>query len=133
MIDDGNTNGGSLRQPPTRVFSLRLTDDERALLQARAGSTPLGAYIRQTLLTNQDRGVRLIRQRSPVADHEAISRVLASLGQSRLSSNLNQLAKAVHLGVLPVTPETEQEIAQACAAIGVMRNDLIAALGLKPS
>lgn len=133
MIDEGSTNGGSLRQPPTRVFSLRLTEDERALLRARAGSTPLGAYIRQTLLTPEDRGVRLGLHRTPVADQEAISRVLASLGQSRLSSNLNQLAKAVHLGVLPVTPEIEQEIAQACAAIGVMRNDLIVALGLKPS
>jgi hypothetical protein len=52
------------------------------------------------------------------------------LGQSRLSSNLNQLAKAVNTGALPVTPETESEIVAACASVTAMRYDLLNALGL---
>lgn len=130
MIEDDSERGGMPRQPPTRVFSLRLTEAERELLFVRAGAVPLGAYIRQTILPPDDQSVRLSRHRARSVDQEAISRVLASLGQSRLSSNLNQLAKAVHLGVLPVTPETEQEIVEACTAVGVMRRDLLTALGL---
>jgi hypothetical protein len=54
------------------------------------------------------------------------------LGQSRLSSNLNQLAKAVNTGSLPVTPETERELRQAARDVMVMRRMLIDALGLDP-
>ena len=57
-------------------------------------------------------------------------RVLAALGQSRIASNLNQLAKAVNIGVLPVTPETEADMSEACAAVSAMRADLMRALGL---
>lgn len=35
------------------------------------------------------------------------------MGRSRLSSNLNQLAYAVNIGSLPVTPETEAELLAA--------------------
>jgi hypothetical protein len=56
--------------------------------------------------------------------------VLASLGQSRIANNLNQLAKAVNIGALPVTPETESEIVEACAAVSAMRRDLMRALGI---
>ncbi len=58
--------------------------------------------------------------------------MLGALGRSRLSSNLNQLAKAVHSGSLPVTPETKQAILDACAAVQSMSGELIKALGLPP-
>lgn len=57
-------------------------------------------------------------------------RVLAALGQSRIANNVNQLAKAVNIGTLPVTPETEQDIGEACSAVKAMRADLMRALGL---
>lgn len=47
------------------------------------------------------------------------------MGQSRLSSNLNQLAKAV-------TPETEADLKQACREISALRADLLRALGKVP-
>ncbi len=50
---------------------------------------------------------------SPVKDAEALGRVLGALGASRLSSNLNQLAKAVNTGSLPVSPETESDLVKA--------------------
>lgn len=70
------------------------------------------------------------RARRPIKDQEGLARVLAALGKSHIASNLNQLAKAVNIGVLPVTQEAERDIAGACLAVENMRRDLISALGL---
>ncbi|MCF8466224.1 MAG: hypothetical protein K9G33_02380, partial [Sneathiella sp.] len=75
---------------------------------------------------------RKTRGKFPVKDHEALGRVLGALGSSRLSSNLNQLAKAANTGSLPVTPDTEAELREACAAVLVMREELLMALGHSP-
>ena len=61
-----------------------------------------------------------------------LAMVLSELGQSRLASNINQLAKAANMGTLDITPEIEQEIEQACREIQAMRALLIAALGVVP-
>ena len=58
--------------------------------------------------------------------------VLSELGQSRLASNINQLAKAANMGALDITPEIEKEIETACQEIQTMRALLIAALGVVP-
>ncbi|MEM9580747.1 MAG: hypothetical protein AAF891_08670 [Pseudomonadota bacterium] len=117
------------KYPPP--FSLRLTYEERVRLEAEAGDKPLGAYIRERLLGN-DATPRKRRGNSPVKDKEALGRVMGALGASRLSSNLNQLAKAVNAGALPVTPETEGEIKEACRDVAAMRADLLRALGKSP-
>ena len=57
---------------------------------------------------------------------------MGALGGSRLSSNLNQLAKAVNTGSLPVTPETEDDLKQACREVAEMRAELLRALGKVP-
>ncbi|MBB93856.1 MAG: hypothetical protein CML68_04520 [Rhodobacteraceae bacterium] len=110
-------------------FSLRLTFEERAKLEAAANGVPLGAYIKAVLFDGDLSKVRR-RNTAPVADHEALGRVLAALGQSRLSSNLNQLARAVNTGTLPVHPEIEDELREACADIARIRAELVTALGL---
>lgn len=115
------------KAPPP--FSLRLTAEERAELLRRAGRMSLGAYIRAQLLEDTVSTRRALRK--PVQDDEALARLLGELGKGRLSSNLNQLAKAANCGALPVTPETEQAIDQACRDVRWMRDTLIAALGLK--
>lgn len=127
--DQTNTADGKNAKPETRPFSIRLTEAEKSLLLARAGRIPLGTYIRDALLSGDVQAKRR-RMSNPVADHAALARVLAVLGQSRLSSNLNQLAKAVNIGALPVSPETEAELADACHAVSAMRGDLVRALGL---
>lgn len=109
-------------------FSLRLTENERAVLVARAGGLPLGFYVKQILFADTTRPAR--RPKAILADHALLSRVLAGLGGSRLASNLNQLAKAVHQGVLPVTEETEADLRRACAEISDMRALLLVALGI---
>jgi len=112
-------------------FSLRLSFEERARLERDAAGMSLGAYIRERLF-GEDAAPRKTRGKFPVKDHEALGRVLAALGSSRLSSNLNQLAKAVNTGSLPVTPETEEDLREACAAVLVMREELLNALGREP-
>jgi len=109
-------------------FSLRLTFEERAKLEAAANGVPLGAYIKAVLFDGDLSKVRR-RNTNPVADHESLGRVLAALGGSRLSSNLNQLARAVNTGTLPVHPEIESELREACADIAKMRDELLRALG----
>lgn len=120
-------NKSARKTPPP--FSLRLTFEERAKLEAAANGVPLGAYIRARLF---DQELPKVRRRGahPTSDHKELARVLAMLGQSRLSANVNQLAKSVHVGALPVTPDTEQYLREACTDIAAMRAALIAALGL---
>ena len=112
-------------------FSLRLTYKERARLDAERGSKTLAAYIRERLF-GANVAPRKRRGNSPVQDKEALGRIAGALGQSRLSQNMNQLAKAVNTGSLPVTPETEVEINEACREIAEMRAELLAALGKVP-
>lgn len=117
--------GVKKRQAP---FSLRLTFEERAKLEEAANGVPLGAYIKAVLFSEDLKKVRQ-RGHKPVGDQEALGRVLAALGKSRLSSNLNQLARAVNTGSLPVHPEIEGELRDACADIAAMRKALLRALG----
>lgn len=109
-------------------FSLRLSFDERATLERAAAGIPLGAYIRKKLF-DSDLTPRRTRGQHPVKDHTALAHVLGALGSSRLPSNLNQIAKAAHIGALPVAPELETELQEACLQIREIRTDLLRALG----
>lgn len=126
-----NPGSGFERKPFPAPFSLRLTFEERATLEAAAGDVPLGSYIRLRLLgenvTQQRR-----QHRTPKHDQEALGRVLGALGQSKLANNLNQLARAANSGSLPVTPDTERAIRQACYDVQKMRVELLKALGVTP-
>jgi len=117
------------KYPPP--FSIRLTFEERARLDADRGSTTLAAHIRECLF-GDDATPRKKPGNSPIKDAEALGRVLGALGGSRLSSNLNQLAKAVNTGSLPVTPETEADLVAACEEVKALRIDLLRALGKSP-
>lgn len=109
-------------------FSLRLNEAERALLVEAAAGAPLGAYVKEVFF-DAISGTRKRRKVLPIQDREALARALALLGRSRLSSNLNQLAHAVNIGVLPVTPETEAELFAAVEDVRDIRRLLVAALG----
>lgn len=69
--------GSKKREAP---FSLRLTFEERAKLEAAANGMPLGAYIKAILFSQELPRVRR-RGSAPVADQKALGRVLAALGQ----------------------------------------------------
>jgi hypothetical protein len=117
------------RYPPP--FSLRLTFEERAALDRQAGDMPVGAYVRSRLF-DREATPRRPRGKQPVKDHEALSRVLGILGQARIAQNLNQLARAANSGSLPVTPDTEAALRDACVEVRRMRAELFRALGQTP-
>jgi len=114
----------------TPPFSMRFTVDERKRLDEMAGNQPLGSYIRGRLLGPKAEKRRNVKK--PAVDSAMLALVLSELGQSRLASNINQLAKAANMGALDITPEIEKEIGTACQEIQTMRALLIAALGVVP-
>lgn len=112
----------------TTPFSMRLTKAQRRKLGEDAAPMPVAEYVRSRLFENPAPLKRTFRR--PVQDEQALTRVLGALGRSRLGSNLNQLAKAVHSSSLPVAPETEAAILAACATVQQMGGQLVQALGL---
>lgn len=114
------------KKPPP--FSLRLNAEERQRLEATAAGMPLGSYIKAKLFDG-DLSPRRMRGRALVKDHAALAQVLGMMGNMRLASNLNQLAKSANIGTLPLTPDVEEELAKACAAVIAMRAELMRALG----
>ncbi|WP_293612723.1 hypothetical protein [Ponticaulis sp.] len=113
-------------------ISLRLSPDERALLERDAGNKTLSAHIREQLFgesvtSSFRRPAR--KSNKPNVDHVVLAKLLGLLGKSRLSQNMNQIAKAAHMGALPVSDELEAELALACQDIKDMRDTLISAMG----
>jgi hypothetical protein len=110
---------------------LRLTPEERLRLEQDAGDMTLSAYVRLRLFAPENIHQRRWGKR-PVKDRQELGRLLAGIGQSRIANNLNQLARAVNSGSLPVCPETEQAIYQAYEHVVWMRQTIIKALALQP-
>ena len=119
------------QKPYPPPFSLRLTFEERAALEKAAAGMSLSAYIRSRIF-DETAAPRRTRNKFPVKDHQALGQVLGELGRSRIANNLNQIAKAVNTGSLPLTPETETAIRDACEAIVDIRTNLLKAIGLTP-
>ncbi|WP_341645371.1 plasmid mobilization relaxosome protein MobC [Thauera sp. SDU_THAU2] len=126
-VEHGPARHPSPKAPPP--FSLRLSAEEKAELLRRAGNMPLGAYIRSQLLGNTAAPRRASKR--PAKDVQALARLLGELGKAKLANNLNQLAKAANTGSLPVTPDTERAIVEACQDVRWMRDTLTTALGLR--
>lgn len=105
-------------------FSLRLTRDERTMLDERAGGQPLGAYIRGQLLGEVNLTKRRA-QRKPKVTDKNLALVMALLGEQRIASNLNQLARHANMGTLDCDDETLEQIQEACAAMIAVRHYLL--------
>lgn len=122
------------RRPPP--FSIRFSDNERARLNRDAGALSWAAYIRLRLFSGDDRPPprkrRTRRKYSPSAELAVLGKLLGAIGKSELAPSMRGIASAAKVGALPVTPELEQELFEACAAIQHMRRELISALGVKP-
>ncbi len=116
---------------PLHPFSIRLTQEERERLELEAKGKPLSVYMRERLLADGTAPRKL--RRKPAADQAGLAKVLGVLGQSRLANNLNQIAKAAHIGVLVVSPALIEDLEDACRDIRIMRDALLSALGFPPS
>lgn len=114
------------RQPP---FSMRLTAEERAQLERDAVGVSLAEHVRAIQFRDTPRPQK--RGKHPVKDHQALGEVLAKLGSSRISSNLNQLAYAANIGTLSFDLETTRQLNEAYQHVREIRDLLIQSLGLR--
>lgn len=95
-----------------------------------SAGTTVSAFVRQRVFGEGGGAPRPSRRDyRPVADRQSLAQALALLGQSRIASNLNQLAYHAHLGTLPVDSETAARIDEAYAFVVSLRQALLAALG----
>ncbi|MEW5421953.1 hypothetical protein HNS03_08530 [Amorphus sp. 3PC139-8] len=118
------------KTPKTKPVSIRLTAEERALLERRAGSLGLSTFIRNRLFEDGAEA-RRPRGRFPVKDQQALAQVLAFLGKAGLAANVAELAKAMRVGTLPVSEETETALQVACADIAAIKVAVMRALGIQ--
>lgn len=115
--------GASAKAKP---FSIRLTDAEKAALEAKAGGMPLGVFIRKAVL---EAAAERRARRSPVRDADALGRLLALLGQSEIGPALRKLAGHADSGTLYIDEHTKGRVHAACDDVRAMRFLLLEALG----
>lgn len=114
-------------------FCMRFSEDERRVLEIAAAGRPLAAYIRW-LIFKQDMPAmpkKRTRSRYGDLDREVIGKLMGALGQSRISQNINQLAKAANSGSLPVNKEVTKALINATNAVQWMRKTLIKDMDIK--
>lgn len=115
------------RRSDVSPVTLRLTADERAHLEELAVGMTLSAYIRACVFSEEEKR-RKRRPKDAVADKKALAECLSLLGQSRLASNLSQLAYQANVGALVMDDEVKAQISESHEAIQEMRALLIDAL-----
>lgn len=112
-------------------LTLRLTPEERVELEELSAGMTLSAYVRGCLFAQAAKR-RKRRSKDVIADKAAAAEALALLGQSRIASNLNQLAHHANVGML-IDGETQKaQIAEANAHLKAIRTALMTALGKPP-
>lgn len=111
-------------------LTLRLTPQERVRLEELAAGMTLSAYVRACVFA-EDAKLRKTRPKDIIADKKAAAEALALLGQSRIASNLNQLAYHANIGALIVGEAEKAQIAEANAHLLAIRTLLMKALGKK--
>jgi len=116
-------------KPVTFAFRMTLEDQAELDRAANAAGMSRGVYAHWRVFAPQNPPPRS-RGKFPVKDHQAISTVIAKLGQSRIANNLNQLTKAVNSGSLILTPEVIDDLRETRVHIAEIRVLLLAALGL---
>lgn len=113
-------------------FTLRMNAMEREKLAelAKAMDISQAAFIRAKTFD----GLSINQPKSNLAlDHQALSKLLLLLGESRIGNNLNQLAKHANMGTLNLpSADIEDQLNESYLAIQWMRKTLIQGMGLKP-
>ncbi len=118
----------------TSPYSIRLSAEERDYIRTKAKQMEVTdpAFIRLKVFDDNFRAQSSVYQKKGgKQDSKEIGKVLAMLGQSRISNNLNQIAKAINTGTLIMTPEIQSQLTEACLSVQLIRTTLIKGLGIK--
>lgn len=117
----------SVRRPAP--LSIRLSDFERAALMRRAGSRPVGAYVKSVLF---ETGPTAGAPRAVSADRVLLAQILGQLGASGLAQSMKRLTEAADTGSLHLDDLTISRLHDACDDMRNMHLLLMTALGKKP-
>lgn len=122
-------------RPKVRIIlSVPVSPEQRSQLERRAGREPLSAYARGLLFPANDNAPSPPRRiAAPVKDHAALASVLAKLGASGIAPSLQEMARLSRLGALPLSPEIEAAMFQACRDVAEIKSLLMTALGIRES
>ncbi|QHQ35235.1 plasmid mobilization protein [Algicella marina] len=110
--------------------SVRLSEEERAILEEQAGGLSLSAHIRERMFGEETKP-RKSRGRSPVKDHAKLAHVLRLLGETNLARDLSDLQWSVEEGQVCLSAKSEELLRLACVSVIQMRKDVLRALGLR--
>lgn len=125
MITENNTN---IR----KTYTVRYSDKERKKVQANAEAMklPTSTYIRISSLSDDSRHLKRF-ELSTTQERKEYAQILAALGKSRISQNLNQIAYAINTGTLVLSPDVVSQITEACETLQWIRRSLIKKMGLR--
>lgn len=123
-------SAGNPKKKRPAPFPIRLSAEERAFLEAKAGNKPLGAYIRDQLL-GEAQSQRKTKKAKPKADYLLMAEILGKLGQSDQVKCLLLLLIAAEGERVSLSLEDRMALVSACEAVKDMRTILVSALGLK--
>lgn len=102
-------------------LSVRLSDSERQELERRADGEALSAYVKRQLFAEA--------AKPAPANNALLAQLLATLGGSRVASNVARLAQAAETGSLVADDGTTRRLIEACDDIRLMHNALMRGLG----
>ena len=111
-------------------LSIRLSDEERAILERKAGNRPLGAYVREQVLGEQA-APRGKGRAKPSLDAVLLGKLLGTLGKSDQVNCLFLLLAAAQTERVKMARKERAALQDACADVREMRALLIKALGLR--
>lgn len=115
------------------ILSIPVTPEERTDLDRRRGKAPLATYARNCLFPANDNAKAASRRarRQAGTDDAVHAAILAKLGSANIRRNLDDMARLARLGALPVTPETEAALQQACCDVAEIKSLLMKALRVR--
>lgn len=113
---------------PNPRLTIRLTPEEWAEIQTKAGAKPLATFARELLLKEASR-----RRKAPVravtVDQAAYTRLLEMLGSSAIVQAFRDAVTGTADGTLPTSVTIEEKLEDIAADISQMKRLLMHALG----
>ena len=119
------------REKYAPTFTIRLTPEERAKIDAAAGDMPLGVYIRSRLFDAPSPRHYAPRRRKQ-ADQVMLEKIWVELRRQYISSNLNRIMRAIEEHDLEVPADLEMELRILRSDLRLLRRDILKALGRDP-
>lgn len=110
-------------------LTIRFTREEFAEISAKAGNTPLAAFVRERVLEKvSDR--RRSPGHAPVKDHVALAQVLALLGPSPLVGSFREAARGIENGSIAASDDLDAVLRAAATDLSEIKTLLMTALGV---